>query len=127
MIAAVAAIAAAAAIVMVAAAFAIYAGLRDIIGPAWASAAVAGIVALIAVSIALVTFRKAAPRAPKRGEEPPPSLINKAFDFGRERPVVAAGIATAGIAAAIAVALKNPKVLTAIIAGFLAPPPPPKR
>lgn len=124
MIAAIAAIAAAAAVCVVAVAFAIYAALRDLIGPAWAAAAVAGIVALLAVIVALVAFRKAAPKAPRRGEEPPPSLIAKAFDFGRERPVVAAGIATAGLAAAVTVALKNPKVLTAIIAGFLAPPPP---
>lgn len=124
MIAAVAAIAAAAAICMVALAFAIYAALRDIIGPAWAAAAVVGIVALIAVMIALITFRKAAPRSLKRGEDLSPGLIGKAFEFGRERPVAAVGIAAAGLAAAVTVALKNPKILTAIIAGFLAPPPP---
>ncbi len=127
MAAAVAAIAAAAAICMIAVAFAIYAALRDVIGPAWAAAAVAGIVAVLALIIAFIAFRTSAPRAPKRGEEPPPSLIGKAFDFGRERPIAAVGIATAAIAAAVTVALKNPKILTAVIAGLLAPAPPPKR
>ena len=111
---------------MVAIAFAIYAGLREVIGPAWAAAGVAGIVALLAVIVALVAFRKASPKPPKRGEEPS-SLATKAFEFGRERPIAAVGIATAAAVAAVAVALKNPKVLTAIIAGFFAPPPPPKR
>ena len=87
----------------------------------------AGIVAALALIIALVAFRQSAPKAPRRGEEPPPSLIGKAFDFGRERPVAAIGIATAAVAAAVTLALKNPKILTAVIAGLLAPAPPPKR
>ena len=124
LIAAIAAIAAAAAICMVALSFAIYAGLRDYIGPAWASAAVAGIVALIALILALVATRKARPKPVK---DEPPSLTAKLLDLARERPIVAAGAATAAAAAAVVVAIKNPRVLSAIIAGALAPRPPPKR
>lgn len=124
-VAAFAAIGAAAAICMVAAAFAVYAGLRDLIGPAWAAAAVAGIVALAALIIALIVFRKA---RPKLAKDEPPSLTAKLIDLARERPLIAAGAVTAAAAAAVVVAIKNPRVLTAIVAGFFAvPPQPPKR
>jgi hypothetical protein len=122
--AAIAAIAAAAAICMVAIAFAIYAGLRDVIGPAWASAAVAGIVALLALIIALVITRKA---RPKPIADAPPSLAVKLVDLARERPILAAGAATVAAAAAVVVAIKNPRILSAVIAGVFAgarPPPP---
>src|SRR4051812_29629255 len=110
---------------MVALAFAIYAGLRDVIGPAWASAAVAGIVALLALIIAFLLTRKARPK-PVTGE--PPSLTAKLLDLARERPVLAGGAAIAAAAATITVAVKNPRILSAVIAGLLAPrPPPPKR
>jgi hypothetical protein len=112
LIAAFAAIAAAAAICMVALAFAIYAGLRDIIGPAWAAAAVAGIVAFIAL--------KAQPK-PVRGDSQ--NLTAKLIELARERPLVA----LAAVAAAATVMLKNPRILTAIIAAaFATRPSPPK-
>jgi uncharacterized membrane protein len=124
-VAAIAAIAAAAAICMVALSFAAYAGLREVIGPAWAAAAVAGIVALLALIIAFFLTRKARPK-PLKGE--PPSLTAKLLEFARERPVLAGGAAIAAAAATITVAIKNPRILSAIVAGLLAPrPPPPKR
>ena len=83
LVAAFAAIAAAGAICMVALAFAIYAGLRDIIGPAWAAAAVAGIVAFIALVIALVITRKARPK-PAKGDTK--NLTAQLIDLARERP-----------------------------------------
>ncbi len=120
LVAAFAAIAAAAAICMVALAFAIYAGLRDIIGPAWAAAAVAGIVAFIALVIALVITRKARPK-PVKGDTK--NLTAQLIDLARERPLVAIG----AVAAAATVAFRNPRILTAIIAATFAPrPPPPK-
>lgn len=125
MVAAFAAIATAAAICMVALAFAIYAGLRDLIGPAWAAASVAGIVALIALIIALIISAKARPK-PRQDE--PPSLAAKLVELAKERPLVAAGAMTVAAAAAVVVAIKNPRILTAIIVGALAPPrDPPKR
>jgi hypothetical protein len=104
--------------------FAIYAGLRDYIGPAWASAAVAGIVALIALILALIATRKAKPRLAK---EEPPSPIGKLLDLARERPAIAAAAAIAAGVAASFVAIKNPRILTAIIAGLTAPRQPPPR
>jgi hypothetical protein len=110
---------------MVALSFAIYAGLRDLIGPAWAAAGVAGIVALIALVIAFFLTRKARPK-PVKGE--PASLTAKLMDLARERPVLAGGVAIAAAAATLTVAVKNPRILSAIVAGLLAPrPPPPKR
>ena len=125
LVAAFAAIAAAAAVCMVALAFAIYAGLRDVIGPAWAATAVAGVLAFIALTIALVLTRKVRPK-PVGGDNQ--SLSAKFIELARERPLVAAGAATAVAAAAVVVAIKNPRVLTAIITAALAPrAPPPKR
>ncbi|THD54002.1 hypothetical protein [Phenylobacterium sp.] len=121
LVAAFAAIAAAGAICMVALAFAIYAGLRDIIGPAWAAAAVAGIVAFIALVIAFVITRKARPPKPAKGDSQ--NLTAKLIELARERPLVALG----AVAAAATVAFKNPRILAAIIAATFAPrPPPPK-
>lgn len=120
LIAAFAAIAAAAAVCIVALAFALYAGLRDVIGPAWASAGVAGAVALIALIIAFAVTRKARPK-PVKGDSQ--NLTAKLVELARERPLVAAG----AVAAAAAVAIKNPRILTAIIAAAFANRPAPKR
>ena len=109
MLAAFAAIAAAAAIVMIALAFAIYAALRDLIGPAWAAAAVAGIVALIAVVLAFLITRKAAPPKPVKGDDR--NLSAKLIDLARERPLVA----LAAVGAAAAVVVKNPRILAAVV------------
>jgi len=120
LVAAFAAIAAAGAICMVALAFAIYAGLRDIIGPAWAAAAVAGIVAFIALMIAFIITRKARPK-PVKGDSK--NLTAQLIELARERPLVAMG----AVAAAATVAFKNPRILTAIIAATFAPRPPPSK
>jgi Na+/melibiose symporter-like transporter len=121
LVAAFAAIAAAAAICMVALAFAIYAGLRDIVGPAWAAAAVAGIVAALALIIAFAITRKARPPKAVKGDSQ--NLTAKLIELARERPLVAMG----AVAAAATVAFKNPRILTAIIAATFAPRPPPSK
>jgi uncharacterized membrane protein len=122
LIAAFAAIAAAAAVCIVALAFALYAGLRDVIGPAWAAAGVAGAVALIALVIALIVTRKARPK-PVKGDTQ--NLTAKLIELARERPLVAAS----AVAAAAAVAIRNPRIITAIVTAAFAsrPAPPPKR
>lgn len=107
MMAAGAAIAAAAVVVVIALSFALYAALRDLIGPAWASAAVAGAFALLAVVVALIMTRKAKPK-PVKGDDQ--NLTAKLVDLARERPLVAAG----AMAAAVAVVIRNPRILTAI-------------
>ena len=120
LVAALAAVAAAGAICMVALAFAIYAGLREIVGPAWAAAAVAGIVAFIALVIAFAVTRKARPK-PVKGDSR--NLTAQLIELARERPLVAMG----AVAAAATVAFRNPRILTAIIAAMFAPrPSPPK-
>lgn len=107
MMAAIAAIAAAAVVCVIALAFALYAALRDGVGPAWAAAAVAGGAALIAMILAFMLTRKARPKRVKGDDQ---NLAAKLIDLARERPLVAAG----AMAAAVAVVVRNPRILTAI-------------
>jgi hypothetical protein len=113
-VAAVAAIAAAAVTVVVALAFSLYAAVRDLIGPAWAAAAVAGGAAVIALILAFILTRKARPPKAVPGDDQ--NLASKLIDLARERPLVAAG----AVAAAAAVVIKNPRILMAVITGLFA-------
>lgn len=120
MMAAVAALAAAAVVVVIALSFALYAALRDPLGPAWAATAVAGAFALLAVILALLMTRKAKPK-PVKGDDK--NLTSRLIELARERPLVAAG----AMAAAVAVVIRNPRVLTAIVtAAFASRRPPPR-
>lgn len=112
MMAAVAALAAAAVVVVIALSFALYAALRDPLGPAWAATAVAGAFALLAVMLALLMTRKAKPK-PVKGDDQ--NLTSRLIELARERPLVAAGAVTA----AVAVVIRNPRILTAIITAAL--------
>lgn len=112
-VAAVAAMAAAAGVCVVAAAFAIYALLREYLTPAGASAALAVGAAVIAAILAFVTFRKAQPRPLRRDEE---NLTTRLFDLAREKPLIAAG---AAVAAAL-VLLRNPGVVGAAVSAAMA-------
>jgi hypothetical protein len=114
MVAAIAAIAAAAGVVVVGLSFALYAAVRDLIGPAWGAAAVAGAAALLAVVLALLLTRKARPPKPVKGDDQ--NLTGRLIDLARERPLVAAG----AVAAAATVAIRNPRILMAIVTGALA-------
>jgi Na+/melibiose symporter-like transporter len=107
MMAAIAAIAAAAVVVIIALSFALYAALRDAVGPVWAAAIVAGAFALVALILAFFLTRKAHPK-PVRGDQQ--NLTARLVDLARERPLVAAG----AMAAAVAVVVRNPRVLTAV-------------
>lgn len=109
---AVAALAAAAAVCVVALAFALYAGLKPAIGPAWASAAVAGAAALLMLLGGLLLTRRA--HAPRK-EEDHRDISAKVFDLARDKPVVA----LAAVAAAGLVALKNPKITAALVGAFM--------
>ena len=119
MMAAVAALAAAAVVVVVALSFALYAALRDVIGPAWAAAAVAGAFALLALILVFVLTRKARPK-PVKGDQQ--NLTARLVDLARERPLVAAG----AMAAAVAVVIRNPRILTAIATAAFASRRPPR-
>jgi len=122
LIAAIAAIAAAAIVVVVALAFALYAAIRDLIGPAWGAAAVAGAAALIALVLAFLLTRKARPKPVKGDSE---NLTAKLVALARERPLVA----VAAVGAAAAVVIKNPRILSAVITAAFASraPRPPKK
>lgn len=119
MMAAVAAIAAAAVVCVIALAFALYAALRDLIGPAWASAAVAGVAAVLALILAFLLTRKAHPK-PVKGDDQ--NLTSRLIELARERPLVAAG----AMAAAVVVVVRNPRILTAVATAALASRKPPK-
>jgi hypothetical protein len=119
MMAAVAALAAAAVVVVVALSFALYAALRDGIGPAWAAAAVAAAFALLALILVFVLTRKARPK-PVKGDQQ--NLTARLVDLARERPLVAAG----AMAAAVAVVIRNPRILTAIATAAFASRRPPR-
>jgi hypothetical protein len=114
MVAAIAALAAAAVVVVVALSFALYAAVRDLIGPAWGAASVAGVAAIVALILAFVLTRKARPAKPVPGDEQ--NLTSKLIDLARERPLVAVG----AVAAAATVVIKNPRVLMAVITGLFA-------
>ena len=114
MVAAIAAIAAAAVVVIVALSFALYAAVRDVVGPAWGAAAVAGAAALIAVILAFALTRKARPPKPVKGDDQ--NLTSRLIDLARERPLVALG----AVAAAATVIIRNPRVLTAMITAAIA-------
>ena len=119
MMAAVAAMAAAAVVVVIALSFALYAALRDLIGPAWAAAAVAGAFALLAAILAFLLTRKAKP-TPVKGDDQ--NLSARLIELARERPLVAAG----AMAAAVVVVVRNPRILTAIATAAFAARKPPK-
>ncbi len=114
------AIAVAAAVCIVALAFALFAAIRDLIGPAWGAAAVAAAFALIALIAALVVTRKARPRK-FAGHAQPESLASRLIDLAKERPLVAAGAA----AAVVAVMVRNPRILAPVIAAAFASRTPP--
>ena len=94
-------------------AFALYASLRDLVGSAWASAAVAGVVALIALVLAVLVTRKAQVE-PAKGDNR--NLTAQLLDLARERPLVAVGV----VGAVAAVVIRNPRVLSAVVAGLFA-------
>ena len=113
LVAAASAMAAAAGVLVVALAYALFAAARDLMGlsPAASAALVAGAAALLLAICALIAAL-AAGAGPKTRQ---PSLAEKAKDFVRERPIVAAiGALAAGV-----VAIRNPSLLTAIVLSFL--------
>jgi hypothetical protein len=116
--AAFAAVAAAAAVCVVAASFALYAVVKPWLGEAGAAAVVAGAFALVAVVVAWLATRKAAPKKPAKAAEA--STVDRLIDLAKDKPVIALGAAVAASAAAAFVAVRNPAVLSAVLAAFLA-------
>lgn len=110
-----AALAAATAICLVAAASAVYALILPSLGPAGAAAIVSAIFAVVAIVTAVAMSRKASgkpPLAPQQEE----SLLMRAMQLAKERPFVAAGVG----AAAVAVIIRNPSILSALLSAAIA-------
>jgi len=113
-----------AAVTVIALAFAEYALLENWLNRAGAAACVAGTAAaLIALGAIILSAGAAQPKAPPA---PPPrsdALLDRAFDFVKEKPVVA-------IAAALAagfLAVRNPGYLGAAVRSFVEGEQPPRR
>lgn len=115
LVAAFGAVLAAAVVCVIAAAFAVYAAAREVIGPAWAAAVVAAAFALLAVLVAWGATRKANPRTVGR-PPPPPALLDRVIGLAKERPLIALGAA----AAVATIAIRNPAVISAAVSAFLA-------
>lgn len=112
--AAMAAVAAAAVVCVIAASFAVYAGAKAFVGPAWAAAMVAALFALTAVTVAWLATRKVPPSPAREAEDLP--LAERLIKLAQEKPLIALGAA----AAAAVVLIRNPAIVTAVVSAFMA-------
>jgi hypothetical protein len=120
-LAAAAAIAAAAAVGVVALAFALYATMLPLVGPAWAACIVAAAAALLVALAALVAARKAEGdhhRRQQAAAAPEAGLVDVVLNLVRDRPLIASG---AAVAAGI-YALRNPQLIAAVLRAFMDKP-----
>lgn len=108
--AAIGAVLAGAGVTIVAASYALYALMTAYLPRAGAAAVVAGVFAVIVVIVALVAVRAASPKKPKVSEQPK-SMVDRAIDLARDKPLLAAG----GALAAGLIALRNPALLAALV------------
>jgi hypothetical protein len=118
--AAVGAVAACAGVAVIAAAFALYALVREWLGEPAAAAVVALVFAIIAGAVTLVARRgvQGGAHRPRRGEpEREPDPIERLIDLAKERPLIAAGAA----AVAGMMALRNPLIVSTLISTLLKP------
>lgn len=115
----VAALAAAAAVCVVFLALALYAALVPNIGPAWSAAAVAAAALTVTVILSSVLLGKIIPHHPPGRQPQEPDLTTRVFELARDKPWVALG-ALGALGAAAAVAIKNPKITSAVITTLIA-------
>lgn len=114
-VSAVSALAAAAVVVVVALAFALYAAVLPLWGPAWAAAAVAGAAAVLMGLCAMVLLIKVnPPRFGRKAEDR--DTLTRLIDLAKEKPIVAAS----AILGASLVALRNPKIMATVLAAAMA-------
>ena len=111
-----AALSVSAGVIVVALAYALYALVKPFVGPAGASAIVAGAAALLIGLIGLVLSLMARPPKKKPGE--PDSLVDRVVDFVTSKPVTSIG---AAIAAGILL-VRNPRYLGMALSSFFEPP-----
>lgn len=108
--AAVAAMAAAVMVAVVALGYAAFFALAMVMAPAAAAAITAVVFAAVAVLVAWLGFRRAAPSEP----EEPAGIGERAIELFRTRPILGAA---AGLAAAF-IFLRNPALATVVAAAF---------
>ena len=122
-VAALAAVAAAVAVSVVAAAFALYA-----LAAIWLTAAgSAAVVTLAFAAVALIVGRLAVRRATPAPVQPGPSvdmesLMARAMDFVRRRPIAAAAAAAAAVAALVIVWMRSPEWIRRVFQAFTSGP-----
>ncbi len=115
-------IAAAAGVLVVSAGFALYALVRDPLGPAGAAAVVALAAAILAALTAFIFERWAqGSKSAKVDEEP--DLVQKLITMVKERPIVSA----AGLIGAATLAIRNPAITAIVVKAFLDPKRPPSK
>jgi hypothetical protein len=114
-VAAAAAIAAAAAVSVAAAAFALYAAMTPLVGPAWAAAIVAAVAAVLVLIAGLVARSRADGDHRRHDAGPDASMVQRLVEMARDHPMIATGVALgAGV-----YALRNPKLVAAVVAAFM--------
>ncbi|MDP3852825.1 hypothetical protein [Phenylobacterium sp.] len=113
---AVAALAAAAVVCVVALAMALHAAVVPALGPAWAAVVVASAAALLMGLLAAIMLIRANPPKKLHVAGQDKDLTSRVFELARDKPWVAAGV----VAAAAAVALKNPKITAAVVSAVMA-------
>jgi hypothetical protein len=101
---------------LVAAAFGLFVLLRSLVGEVMAYAIVAGLFALVALTVAFVASRPAAEvKRPVQALPEPTPILATLMAVVREKPLVSAAVAAvAGI-----IAVRNPQVISSLIAAFL--------
>ena len=102
---------------LVAAAFGLFVLLRSLVGEVMAYAIVAGLFALVALTVAFVASRPAAEvKRPVQALPEPTPILATLMAVVREKPLVSAAVAAvAGI-----IAVRNPQMISSLIAAFFA-------
>ena len=122
-LAAAAALATSASVLVVALAFALYALAEPYVGRAGAAAIVAGAAAVLIGLLGVAIAAAARSKRPKPLPHTVGSIAERAFNFVRDKPLVALSAAVgAGF-----MAVRNPNYVGAAIRAFLDGRPPPKR
>jgi Na+/melibiose symporter-like transporter len=101
---------------LVAAAFGLFVMLRSLCGEVMAYAIVAGVFALVALVVAFVASRPApVPKRPVQTAPEPSPILASLMAIVRDKPLVSAAVA----AAAGIIAVRNPQMISSLIAAFL--------
>jgi hypothetical protein len=113
---AVVALAATAVVCVVFLALALHAGLKPLVGEAWAGVLVAAAAAVLAGVIGMVLLMLANPPRRHHKREQDKDLTSRMFELAQAKPLIALGI----VGAAAAVALKNPRTTATVISALMA-------